>query len=104
MKKFREIMEMLSYDELLKLNKDLTPNSETKLALSRKIREIESAGNKTCATCGNLINPHFTEEYSLVFGPRMLKKRAFFCGIDCLEYFFINLKKISKKRLQSATK
>lgn len=103
MKNLKEVVEILSYNELLKLNRDLTPESEAKTIISKRIKEIESNGSKTCSACGNLINPYFTEEYSLVFGPADFKKKTSFCGIDCLEYFFVNLKKMSKRKLQSNT-
>ena len=103
MKNLKEVVEILSYNELLKLNRDLTPESEANSVISNRIPEMHSTGNKACSVCGNLINPYFTDEYSLVFGPADFRKKTAFCGIDCLEYFFVNLKKMSKRKLQSST-
>ncbi|MBI2550567.1 hypothetical protein HYV83_05310 [Candidatus Woesearchaeota archaeon] len=102
-KKIGEVMGMLNYEELIDLQRDLFGGgSVIKQVVNNKIKEINDSQTRVCATCGGTVNLSVNQEYTLIFGPKDLKKRASFCAIDCLEYFFVQLKQISEKRLQSS--
>ncbi|MBI2144477.1 hypothetical protein HYU17_05005 [Candidatus Woesearchaeota archaeon] len=101
-KKVGELIGALDYEELVELQRDLFGGaSVTKQIVSNKIKEINESQTRICATCGSSVNLSANYEYTLIFGPKDLKKRASFCAVDCLEYFFAQLKRISEKRLQS---
>ena len=63
--------------------------------LVERIKELESNGNR-CASCSSSLN---AEEYVLMFGRSEIKKKAYFCGLDCMEYFFASLRDITSKGL-----
>ena len=100
-KKVKEVIEELSQDELLKLRFDLKHHSKHILRLiDKRLRFLETRGEHVCATCGKTINLEEDNAITLTFGPPDFKRRAYFCGIDCLEYFISELKRIEKKKLQ----
>ena len=102
-KKVSDIVGMLNYEELIDLQRDLFGGgAQFKQLVTNKIKEINESETKICATCGSAVNLRENYEYTLLFGPKDLKKRASFCAVDCLEYFFIQLKQLSEKRLQSS--
>jgi|SRR3989344_3254832 len=89
--RFKEVLGILSYNDLLKLEKELgSRRLNIKSAVRQKIQEIEEAENKHCATCGVTITPDFDDSMSMIFGPRDFKKRAHFCAFDCMQYFLEN--------------
>ena len=100
-RKFREIVEELDHEDLVKLNTDISEGTGEYMRqiLQDKIREIEEAEQRICAVWGNEINPYYVNDFALHFGPRDFKKRAHFCALDCLEYFTAQLKRINKKKL-----
>ena len=100
-KKFSEVIGTLNYEELIDLQRDLFGGGSTiKQIVNNKIKELNDSQTRVCATCGNSVNLGLNQEYTLIFGPKDLKKRATFCAVDCLEYFFVQLKQLSEKRLQ----
>jgi len=102
-KKISDLVGSLSYEELVELQRDLFGGGATlKQVVANKIKEVNESQLRVCATCGSTINLGVNQEYTLIFGPKDLKKRASFCAVDCLEYFFAQLKQISEKRLQSS--
>jgi hypothetical protein len=99
-KRFREAVDDIDYEDLVKIKNDLeTGGQHIKKLVTEKIDEIEREEVKACATCGNPINPHYVDDYSLIFGRFDFKKRAYFCGLDCLSYFLEGLKEKEKSRL-----
>ena len=102
-KKVSEIVDMLNYEELVDLQRDLFGGGGSiKQVVNNRIKEVNDSQTKVCATCGGTVNLSVNHEYTLIFGPKDLKKRASFCAVDCLEYFFVQLKQLSEKRLQSS--
>ena len=98
-KRFREVVDDVQYEDLIKIKKDLESGGiHIKNLIKNKIDEIERDEVKVCATCGNTINPYFMDDYVLMFGRRDFKKRAFFCGLDCLKYFLPQLESKEKKQ------
>ncbi|MBW2971329.1 hypothetical protein KY320_04175 [Candidatus Woesearchaeota archaeon] len=101
-KRLREAMEDVEYEDLLKLDKDLSSGGlHLKKLVAQKLHDIESEQVKLCATCGTSINPYFIDDFTLTFGRRDFRKRAHFCGTDCLKYFLNSLESEEKNRLKT---
>lgn len=95
-KRFRDIIAETKYEDLLKIRQDIESGSiHIKRLIEDTIKEVEFDKIKTCATCGTTINRLFIEDYVLEFGRHDFKKRAYFCGQDCLRFF---LNKIEPKK------
>jgi len=92
-RKFEEVFEVLDYNELMRFKSDLDSGAITlKKLLEEKIKGKLKEHEKICATCSGQLNFYKTSNYTIVFGPDDFKKKASFCGLDCLEYFIIKLK------------
>jgi hypothetical protein len=99
-KRFRDVAEDIQYEDLVKMRRDIDNGGHHLRAfIDSKIKEIEREEVKVCAVCGTPINPHFIDDYSLVFGRYDFKKRAFFCGLDCLNFFVNKLNDKEKEKL-----
>ena len=97
-KRFRDLIDDILYEDLLKIKKDLESGGiHIRRLINDKITKIEKDEIKVCATCGNTINPYFMDDYVLRFGRHDFKKRAFFCGLDCLKYFLLQLESKQKR-------
>jgi hypothetical protein len=104
-KRFREVVDDILYEDLVKMRKDIDNGGKHLRAfLDSKIKEIEREEVKVCAVCGNPINPHFMDDYSLIFGRYDFKKRAYFCGLDCLNFFLAKMNDKEKEKLVRADK
>ena len=102
-KKVTDVLGMLNYEDLVELQRDLfSGGAAIKNQVANRIKEINESQTRVCATCGGTVNLSVNHEYTLIFGPKDFKKRASFCAVDCLEYFFIQLKQLSEKRIQSS--
>ena len=97
MRKVRQVMQKLKHEDLVTIQKDLF-NGGTKLRdiVSGCLREIEEAETRVCTNCGSKVNVDRAENFTLMFGPISMKKKASFCALDCLQYFFDNMKELSK--------
>ena len=94
-KRFEEVVDILDYNELMRFKSDLDSGAITiKKLLEENIKKKLKEHEKTCATCSNTLNFYKTSNYTIVFGPDDFKKKASFCGLDCLEYFINKLKTI----------
>ena len=97
-RRFEEIIDILDYNELMRFKNDLDSGAITlKKLLEEKIKRKLREHEKICATCSNQLNFYKTNNYTVIFGPDDFKKKASFCGLDCLEYFIIKLKDIKVK-------
>ena len=97
-RRFEEIIEILDYNELMRFKNDLDTGAFTvKRFLEDRIKRKLKEHERVCATCSNDLNFYRTNNYTLLFGPDDFKKKASFCGLDCLEYFLIKLKNINTK-------
>ena len=97
MYRFKEFLDSLEHYELVKLKQDIEKgNINLAKAIQNKIKELEKQHATTCATCSNTLDPYNTNNYTLIFGPDDFRKKASFCGLDCLEYFLIKLKQIKR--------
>ncbi|MBI2652025.1 hypothetical protein HYX00_01050 [Candidatus Woesearchaeota archaeon] len=97
-RRFEEVVDILDYNELMRFKSDLDSGAITlKKLLEEKIKNKLKEHEKICATCSSELNFYRTSNYTLIFGPDDFKKKASFCGLDCLEYFIIKLKDIKTK-------
>lgn len=96
-KRLRDIIDSLDYYELLRIKKDLNDGGfHLKNFLDAHITEREKDHFAVCAVCANEIDSESTQIFTLLFGPVGFKKKATFCGKDCLEYFLGNLENMRK--------
>ena len=97
-RRFEDVMDILDYNELMRFKTDLDSGAiSIKKLLEENIKKKLKEHEKVCATCSNTLNFYRTSNYTLVFGPDDFKKKASFCGLDCLEYFIIKLKDMMSK-------
>ena len=97
MYRLKDFLNSLEHYELVKLRQDLEKgNINLTKAIQEKIKEHEKKHTIYCATCSNSLDPYNTNNYTLIFGPEDFRKKASFCGLDCLEYFLIKLKQMKK--------
>jgi hypothetical protein len=90
-------LESLEHYELVRLKQELEKGTlDITKAIQEKIREHEKKHSNCCTTCSNALDPYNTNSYTIVFGPEDFRKKASFCGLDCLEYFLTRLKQINK--------
>ena len=95
--RIKDIIDSVEYYDLLNLKKDLESGSHNiKKLLNQKIKEHEKQHEKSCSVCSNELDPYNTNNYTLIFGPEDFRKKASFCGLDCLEYFLVILKQIKR--------
>ena len=96
-RKFEDVVDVLDYNELMRFKSDLDSGAITiKKLLEERIRKKLKEHEKACATCSSTLNFYKPNNYTLVFGRDDFKKKASFCGLDCLEYFIINLKELKE--------
>jgi len=97
-RRFEDLIDVLDYNELMRFKNDLDSGAVTlKRLLEEKIKRKLKEHEKICATCSNNLNFYKSNNYTLVFGPDDFKKKASFCGLDCLEYFITKLKELKEK-------
>ena len=95
MYRLREFLGSLEHYELMSLRQQLEKGKIDLIKeIQEKIKELEKRHEKNCATCSNSLDPYNTNSYTVMFGQEDFKKKASFCGLDCLEYFLMHLKKI----------
>ncbi|NIA04152.1 MAG: hypothetical protein GWP09_02260 [Nitrospiraceae bacterium] len=100
----KDIIKKMNIDELKKLYEELKEDKiHVETILKNKIEETEKENQKICAVCGRKIS-EVKEPFVLYFGPRDLRQKAYFCGVDCLEYFLKNMKTSKGKITQKDNK
>lgn len=87
--KINDAIENMSYEELIDLKNNILEGNIQK-TINDKIEEKREQTNKVCPVCHNTIDEN---SLKLEFGPKDLRRRAYFCAIDCLEYFINRIKK-----------
>ena len=97
-RKFEDVVNVLDYNELMRFKTDLDSGAiAIKKLLEERIKKKLKEHERLCATCSNTLNFYRSSNYTLIFGPDDFKKKASFCGLDCLEYFIIKLKELKEK-------
>jgi len=101
MNNFNKFLEELNNDELELFEKDLKDGYVQKY-IDRK-KEYLRLKDKSCAVCGNIVDE---ECFVLTFGEPSIRKRAHFCGYDCMQYFIEkNIRKdIKSIKIEKASK
>ncbi|HLG23531.1 MAG TPA: hypothetical protein VI564_01230 [Candidatus Nanoarchaeia archaeon] len=96
-RKFEDVVDMLDYEELMKFKKDIDQGAVTvKRLLEFKIKKKLKEHDKICAVCYSELNFYAVNNYTLVFGPDDFKKKASFCGLDCLGHFVMQLRSLKQ--------
>ncbi len=93
----RKFLGSLEHHELVQLKHQYDIgklNFEKELA--DKIKEHEKQHAKFCASCSNELDQYNTNNYTILFGPDDFKKKASFCGLDCLQYFLLHIKQMKE--------
>jgi len=91
--KLKKMLSGFEFNELLKLKKDLDAGAYlVKHLVNQKINEAEFSNRSLCASCNKKIDSDKEEIYTLLFGVN-IKKKASFCGTDCLNCFIDELRK-----------
>ncbi|MBD3163681.1 hypothetical protein GF323_00605 [Candidatus Woesearchaeota archaeon] len=95
--RLREVIDNLDFNELVKMKKDIEHGGfHLRQFLDKKITEREKEHEEFCAICSSKLDSRRTNNFTLIFGPDDFRKKASFDGIDCLEYFINDLKKMKK--------
>ena len=98
MYRLSKFLSKLEHYELVKLKQEMeNGNLDVEKEVQENIKEIEKKHSKFCTTCSNTLNLYNTNNYTLILGPEDFRKKASFCGLDCLEYFIIKLKQMKKE-------
>jgi hypothetical protein len=92
MSKVTKFLDDLSEEELEIAEKDLKEGYIQKF-IERK-KEFFRIKGKMCAVCGNTVDE---DCFVMIWGEPTIRKKAHFCGIDCMEYFIDT--KIRKKTI-----
>jgi len=96
-KRLRDVIDAIDYYELLRMKKDLESGGHhLKQFLGEEIKKRQMMHQVLCSVCGTDIDPYSTSTSTLMFGPDDFKKKATFCGKDCLEYFIKNMEGMKK--------
>ncbi|HLD87258.1 MAG TPA: hypothetical protein VJB12_04290 [Candidatus Nanoarchaeia archaeon] len=102
--RFEELLESLSYEDLLDLKQDIDRQGiQTKKAVEEKIKKKMREFDKTCSVCLSELRFYNSSNYSLMFGPDDFKKKASFCGLDCLQYFINHLNALKQGNRKDAS-
>ena len=98
MNKLSKIISSLGEEDLLKIKRDLVAGNVDKF-VEKRLSEFkdDKFSSKQCPICGGSIS---SDALVLEFGKSYIRRRAFFDGADCLEYFIST--QIKKKDLKES--
>ena len=97
MYRFTKFLGSLERYELIRLKNEIEKgNLDVEKEIQDYIKDHEKKHANYCTTCSNTLDLYNTNNYTIIFGPDDFRKKASFCGLDCLEYFLIKLKQIKK--------
>ena len=82
MSKIADFIDGLSEEEIEMFEKDMKEGYMQKY-LDRK-KSFFKVKDKICPVCGNMVEP---DCFVLIWGELSVRKKAHFCGKDCLQYF-----------------
>src|SRR3989344_5226363 len=101
-KRFRDLIEYLEYDELIKVRMDLEKGGvQVARLIDSKIEQEIRKYNIFCATCSRKLDLYSFNHFTLFFGPQDIQRRVSFCALDCLEYFLKNLRQLQQEDSQT---
>mgnify|MGYP005839828559 CR=1 FL=1 len=91
MNKLSKLIQEMDKEDLLKIRKDLVLGNIERLIEKRLESFQEKYSEKFCPVCGGAITD---ESFKLEFGSTYLRRKAYFDGADCMQYFIdTNIKK-----------
>lgn len=97
MYRLTKFLSSLEHYELIRLKNELEKGTvDVEKEIQDQIKEHEKKHSTFCVTCSNTLDYYNINNYTIIFGPDDFKKKASFCGLDCLEYFLIKLKQMKK--------
>ena len=100
--RLRDVIDSLDYTELLNIQKDLDNGGHhLKNFIESRVKQREQEHAKICSNCQSDIDPNSTSNYTLIFGPHDLRKKATFCALDCMNYF---LKRLEVMKMEKHTR
>lgn len=92
MTKLKQTIKKLSPEELKNLEKELREDSvHVRHIIEEEIKQNEENQKKVCVVCGNPISES-KEPLTLYFGRKDFRKKAYFCAVDCLQYYLEKMK------------
>lgn len=92
MEKITKAIDELSEEELESLERQIKDGTIHRFIETKK--EFFKIKDKVCPVCGNGVKE---DCFVLTFGTPEMRKKAHFCGVDCLEYFLKSFKFGEKK-------
>ena len=99
-KKFQDVLDSVDYIELLRMKKDIEEGGQNlRKFIEEELDERDRQHETICSVCTadiNLANPN---NFTLIFGPDDFKKKATFCGKDCLTYFLGKFESMKQGKL-----
>lgn len=91
----RRCIEAMGHDELERLSQDLgMKDGIVKSMVDRRLLEAHASAGRICSGCMGDMDPISINNYTIIFGPHDLRKKASFCGTDCLSHFIHQLKEM----------
>ena len=97
-KRLRDVVDYLEFEELVKIKQDLKSGGiHLAQLVDYKIKEEMKKHEVQCCVCNEKLDLYSVNNFTLMFGPEDLKKKASFCAIDCMEYFLQNLKDLRRE-------
>ncbi|MFW5866110.1 MAG: hypothetical protein ACOCU6_03380, partial [Nanoarchaeota archaeon] len=94
MNKLARLIEEMPLEDLKKIKKDIDEGNMKRL-IEKRLREEKRKQKLSCPVCSTSVKEG--EGVTLYFGSKVLRKKATFDGIDCLEYFLDRLKRSNDK-------
>ncbi|MBU1198631.1 MAG: hypothetical protein KKF46_04360 [Nanoarchaeota archaeon] len=94
MNRLAKLIDRLDKEDLALIKKDLEFGNIEKLINKKLLEKREEYSNQICPVCQS---DNMEEGFTLIFGPKGLRKKASFCALDCLEYFLQKLKADKKQ-------
>ena len=92
--KLNDAIGSIDYDDLVELNRDLEQGgSSIKQLVKEHIVRKENEMGKRCNVCQAEIDVSKTNNFTMLFGPEGLRRKANFCALDCMKYFIADLEK-----------
>jgi hypothetical protein len=96
-KRLRDVIDAIDYSELLRMKSDLTSGGHhLRKFIEGEIRSREMQHSEYCSNCSAEIDAKSTTTFTLLFGPSDFRKKASFCGKDCLQYFVSKMDEMKK--------
>lgn len=100
---FDRLLQSMQLEDLYRLEDELKGGArQLQQCIRSKINDMEHQHDMLCVSCGVGLQIQQVDHYTLVFGPHEFRKKASFCGIDCLNGFIRELEVIQHKRYRHA--